>query len=114
VGENGSGQTQNLIRDGTRLDEDFLLLDHVDQKRMLVQTEAVADTAGAEEDCVEEVLVCGRAIAKAFTCVEEKGDVNAFLETALFEPEELWEEIGERTAKVFLSDHVEAAYEVWV
>lgn len=97
-------EAQHLVTNGTALDEDFLLLDHIDEERVFVEAEAVADSAGAQEEGVEEVFVDGVAVAEGFARVEEEGDVDV-REGALFaEPEEFGEERGEGPAHVFLAD----------
>lgn len=104
-----AAEPQHLVADGAALYEDSFLLDHVDEERVLVEAEAVADAAGAEEEGVEEVFVDAVAVAEGFARVEEEGDVDAFDGALFAEPEEFWEERGEGAAGVFLADEVEAA-----
>ena len=64
-----------------------MVFDHVDEERVLVKGEPVADSSSSQQDGVKQVLVCVIAIAQTFPSVEEKGDVNPLLGTLLLEPE---------------------------
>lgn len=113
VRHDGAAQAKYLVGYGTRLDEDLLLLDHVDEEGVLVEGESMADAAGAEEDSVEEVLVDRVAVAEGLACVEEEGDVDTGFGALFTEVEQEGGEIGERAAEVFLSDEVVACDHVW-
>ena len=113
VRHDGAAQPEDLVGDRARLDEDLLLLDHVDEERVLVEGESVTDAAGAEEDGVEEVFVHRVAVAEGLACVEEEGDVDSGFGTLLAEVEEERGEVGEGAAEIFLSDDVVTCDHFW-
>lgn len=105
------GIAQHLVGDRAALDQYPLLLHHVDEQRVLVEGEGVAQPSRAEEHGVEEVVVRGVAVAEALAGVEEEGDVDALGGAGAAEPEELGREVLKRAAKIFLSYQVVACDE---
>ncbi|KUI58431.1 hypothetical protein VP1G_11018 [Cytospora mali] len=114
VAHDGAAQAEDLVGDGARLDEDALLLDEVDQERVLEEAEAVADAARAQEHRVEEVVVRRRAVPQRLARVEEEGHAlgHALVRQLLAEPEQLRQHVGQRPAQVLLPDEVVARQEV--
>lgn len=68
----------------------------------------MADAARAEEDSIEEVLIDRVTVAEGLAGMKEEGDVNTSFSALFTKVEEQGREIGERAAKVFLSDEVVA------
>ena len=114
VAHDGAAEAEDFVADGAALDEDALLLDEVDEERVLVQTEAVADTPRAQKHGVVQVVVCLAPRTQTLARVEEEGDVDALLGALLAEPEEFREEVAQGPAAVLLSDQVVTRDEVRV
>jgi hypothetical protein len=81
---------------------------------MLEEREAVADAARVEQDGIEEVLVCGVAVAECLARVKEERNIEALFDTPLLEPEDFGYEVLQWTTEVFLSNKVETGDEVWM
>ena len=69
----------------------------------------MADASCAEEDGVEEVVICLCARGCCFAGVEEEGNVDAGGGTLFAEPKEEGKEVGKGSAGVFVSDEVVAS-----
>lgn len=102
----GAAEAQDLVGDGAALDEDALLLDQVDQQRVLVQAEAVPDAPRPQQHRVEQVVVRLRPRAQALARVEEEGQDDALLRALPQEPHDLRQQVAVRAAQVFLADQV--------
>lgn len=108
MGQNTRREPQDLVRDRTHLETDIAFATELQEVRVLVEGEAVADAFGAEEDGVEEVFVGSVAVAEGLAGVEEEWEVDVFEAAVFAEPEEVWEVVFVRAAEVFLADEVEA------
>lgn len=94
------------------LNHNALVDDLLDQIRVLVQRESMADTAGVEEHRVVKVVVRRVAIIQRLPGMEEVRDLKVESLSLLAEPDEFGGEVNEGTAQVFLRDKVVAAKEI--
>lgn len=106
----GPTQPQYLIRDGTTLHQNLLLLDHIDQQWVLVQAKAMPNAPRAHQHGVKQILVRRGAITQCLARVKEEGHPirHALVTALLAEPEKLREDVAQGAAEVFLPDEVVA------
>lgn len=86
----------------------------VDEKRVLIEGETMANSSGPKENGIKQVLVGITSITKRLSSVEEERNFNPFLNALLFKPEEFWKQIFQRSTWVLLADQIITGDQMWV
>jgi hypothetical protein len=77
---------KDFIGNWTGLHEDVLLFAVIDEERVFIEGECVAETTGAQEDGGVEVLIGGCSATDGFAGVQEERDVYVLSGAFFLEP----------------------------